>query len=74
MSVVYVHSGTEHGRPAMVEDPPLDAVVVVGDDTHSRDLILKSSVVINKLDKAISCTSCIHKNDNYLKWREISIL
>ena len=64
MSVVYVHSGTEHGRPAMVEDPPQDAVVeVVGDDTHSRDLILKSSVVINKLDKAISRTSYIHKND-----------
>jgi hypothetical protein len=52
----------------MVEDPPQDAVVeVVGDDTHSRDLILKSSVVINKLDKAISRTSYIHKNDNYLK-------
>jgi hypothetical protein len=59
----------------MVEDPPEDAVVVVvGADTHSRDIIFKSSVVIHKLDKAISCTSCIHKNDNYLKWREISIL
>ena len=75
VSVVYVHCGTEHGRPAMVEDPPEDAVVVVvGADTHSRDIIFKSSVVINKLDKAISRTSCIHKNDNYLKWREISIL
>ena len=59
----------------MVDDPPQDTVVeVVGDGVHSRDLILKSSVVINKLDKAISCSSCISKNDNYLKWREISIL
>ena len=64
VSVVYVHCGTEHGRPAMVEDPPEDAVVVVvGADTHSRGIIFKSSVVINKLDKAISRTSCIHKND-----------
>ena len=33
-----------------------------------------SSVDINKLHKAISDTSYICKNDNYLKQREISIL
>ena len=77
MFVVYAQStaGRQAGRPAMVDEPPQDAVVeVVGDGVHSRDLILKSSVVINKLDKAISRTLCISKNYNYLKWREISIL
>ena len=64
MFAIYAHSGTEHGRPAMVDEPPQDAVVEVGGDgVHSWVLILKSSVVINKLDKAISRTSCISKND-----------
>ena len=73
-SVVYMHSGTEHGRRGIVDVLPRD--VVVSGHAHSWVivLILKSSVVINKLDKAISHSSYICKNDNYLKWREISIL
>ena len=69
-----MHSGTEHGRPGIVDVVPGD--VVVSGHAHSWVivLVLKSCVVINKLDKAISETSCISKNDNYLKWREISIL
>ena len=42
--------------------------------SNSWDLVLKSSVVINKLHKAIPHTLYIYKNDNYLKQREISIL
>ena len=65
-SVLYVHSGTEHGRPGILD---VDVGDVVGVDSHapSLALVLKSSVVINKLDKAISHPSYIYKNDNYLK-------
>ena len=45
VSVVYVHSGTEHGRPGMAEALPQDAavgVVVTGGDTHCGGILHKS--------------------------------
>ena len=66
-SVEYMHSGTEHGRPGIVDVLPSDVVVSGHADSWVIVLVLKSSVVINKLAKAISHLSYIYKNDNYLK-------
>ena len=49
-SVVYVHSGTEHGRPGILDVVVGDVVAAV-DGHASNHSVLKSSVVINKLAK-----------------------
>ena len=58
-----MHSGTEQSSPGIVD--VLTGDVVVSGHTHSWVIVLvpKCCVVINKLDKAISDTSCISKND-----------